>query len=74
MPRGKLFGFKNSLTRVSVTLTVQYSGASLQDVTLAEKKAGNAQHKPSYYEWRMAGYHNLPPKTPKNNPKENRKT
>jgi len=24
---------------------------------LAEKKAANAQHKPSYYEWRKAAYH-----------------
>lgn len=37
-PRGKLFCFKNSLTRVSTTVTVQYSAAELQDVSLWQRK------------------------------------
>jgi len=37
-PTGKLFCFKNSLTRVSITVTVQYSPANLQDVSLWQRK------------------------------------
>lgn len=54
MPRGKLFCFKNSLTRVSITVTVQYSAANLQDVSLWQRKRllmYNTNHPAMNGEW-----------------------
>lgn len=54
MPRGKLFCFKNSPTRVSITVTVQYSATDLQDVSLWQRKRllmHNTSHPAMNGEW-----------------------
>lgn len=53
MPGGKLFCFNNSLVRVSITVTVQYSAADLQDVSLWQRRLlmHNTNHPTMNGEW-----------------------